>query len=88
MANLNRTNYVNCLGLLRYWPQTNSRPQNQPDLKRYGEIFTAWLEGKSYSQIGKEFGIGKERVRQILSQTAAMLRQVFKSCKIKIVLGE
>ncbi len=87
MADLNRADYFQCLGLLRYHAQANSRPQNQADLRRYGEIFSLWLEGeKSYTKIGKEFGIGKERVRQIIHKTAEMLRAVYESCKVRIIL--
>ncbi len=89
MAGLNRKDYFNCLGLLRYHVQTNPRAQNNPDLDRYGEIFSLWLEGaKSYSQIGKEHGIGKERVRQIIHATAKMLRAFFDGCRTRMELGE
>ncbi len=89
VSELNRKDYVSCLGLLRYYVQTNPRAQNQPNLDRYGEIFSLWLEGeKSYSKIGKEYGIGKERVRQIIHATAEILRSVFDSCRTRFELGD
>lgn len=88
MSDLNRQDYFECLGLLKYYPQTNPRAQNQPDLQRYGEIFAAWLEGsRSYSQIGREYGIGRERIRQIIYKTTEMLKEVFESCKVRMELG-
>ncbi len=88
MPTLNRADFKNCLGLLKYYAPDNPRIQNQPDLDRYREIFILWLEGKkSYSEIGKEFGVGRERIRQIIHQTAEILREVFDSCRIRMVLG-
>ncbi len=89
MADLNRKDYLNCLGLLKYWEQHNPRAQNNPDLQRYEKIFTLWLEGKkSYSQIGREFSVSKQRVVEIISRTAGMLLEIFNSCKIKFTLEE
>ncbi len=35
---------------------------------RFEKMYSLCLEGKSYSEIGKEFGITKERVRQVLNK--------------------
>ncbi len=88
MSELDRKDYCECLGLLRFWPQTNPRLQNQANIDRYEKIFRAWLEGKSYSKIGREFGIGKERVRQVIWKTADMLGEVFDSCRYRLELGK
>lgn len=38
--------------------------------ERFERMYSLCLEGKSYSEIGKEFGITKERVRQVLNKYA------------------
>jgi DNA-binding CsgD family transcriptional regulator len=35
---------------------------------RFERMYSLCLEGKSYSEIGREFGITKERVRQVLNK--------------------
>lgn len=37
---------------------------------RFEKMYSLCLEGKTYSEIGKEFGITRERVRQILNKHA------------------
>lgn len=37
---------------------------------RFEKMYSLCLEGKSYSEIGREFGITRERVRQILNKYA------------------
>lgn len=37
---------------------------------RFKKMYSLCLEGKTYSEIGKEFGITRERVRQILNKYA------------------